>query len=51
MMALRVTGRKKIVVDGCVNPFSRQVLKTYLLNLACGDRRDRADERGPDRTA
>lgn len=33
MMALRVTGRNKIVVDGCVNPFSRQVLKTYLLNL------------------
>lgn len=33
MMALRVTGRNKIVVDGCVNPFSRQVLKTYLFNL------------------
>ena len=33
MMALRVTGRNKIVVDGCVSPFSRQVLKTYLLNL------------------
>jgi glycine dehydrogenase subunit 1 len=33
MMALRVTGRNRIVVDGCVNPFSRQVLKTYLLNL------------------
>jgi len=33
MMALRVTGRKKIIVDGCVNPFSRQVLKTYLFNL------------------
>src|SRR5689334_19285543 len=27
MMALRVTGRNRIVVDGCVNPFSRQVLK------------------------
>jgi glycine dehydrogenase subunit 1 len=33
MMALRVTGRQKIVVDGCVSPFSRQVLKTYLFNL------------------
>ncbi len=32
MMALRVTGRNKIVVDGCVSPFSRQVLKTYLFN-------------------
>jgi glycine dehydrogenase subunit 1 len=33
MMALRVTGRNRIIVDGCVNPFSRQVLKTYLYNL------------------
>ena len=33
MMALRVTGRNKIVIDGCVSPFSRQVLKTYLFNL------------------
>jgi glycine dehydrogenase subunit 1 len=33
MMALRVTGRNRVVVDGCVNPFSRQVLKTYLYNL------------------
>lgn len=32
MMALRVTGRNRIVVDGCVSPFSRQVLATYLLN-------------------
>ena len=32
MMALRITGRRKIVVDGCVNPFSRQTLKTYLYN-------------------
>ncbi|MFZ2949819.1 MAG: aminomethyl-transferring glycine dehydrogenase subunit GcvPA [Desulfuromonadaceae bacterium] len=32
MMALRVTGRTKIVVDGCVSPFSREVLKTYLFN-------------------
>ena len=33
MMALRVTGRNKIVIDGSVSPFSRQVLKTYLFNL------------------
>ena len=33
MMALRVTGRNRVIVDGCVNPFSRQVLKTYLYNL------------------
>jgi len=33
MMALRITGRNRIVVDGCVSPFSRQVLKTYLFNL------------------
>ncbi|MBW4057159.1 MAG: aminomethyl-transferring glycine dehydrogenase subunit GcvPA [Proteobacteria bacterium] len=33
MMSLRITGRTKIVVDGCVSPFSRQVLKTYLFNL------------------
>ena len=32
MMALRATGRKRVVVDGCVSPFSRQVLKTYLYN-------------------
>jgi glycine dehydrogenase subunit 1 len=33
MMALRVTGRNRIVIDAGVNPFSRQVLKTYLFNL------------------
>ncbi len=33
MMAMRVTGRNRIIVDGCLNPFSRQVLKTYLYNL------------------
>ena len=33
MMALRVTGRNRIVVDAGVNPFSRRVLKTYLFNL------------------
>ena len=33
MMALRVTGRSRILVDACVSPFSREVLKTYLFNL------------------
>jgi glycine dehydrogenase subunit 1 len=33
MMALRVTGRNRILVDACVSPFSREVLKTYLFNL------------------
>ena len=33
MMALRITGRNRIVIDGCVSPFSRQVLRTYLFNL------------------
>jgi len=34
MMALRITGRNRILVDASVSPFSRQVLKTYLFNLA-----------------
>lgn len=34
LMALRITGRKKILVDAAVNPFSRQIAKTYLANLA-----------------
>ncbi|NVN99586.1 MAG: aminomethyl-transferring glycine dehydrogenase subunit GcvPA [Geobacteraceae bacterium] len=33
MMALRVTGRNRLLLDACVSPFSRQVLKTYLYNL------------------
>jgi len=33
MMALRVTGRNRILVDACVSPFARDVLKTYLFNL------------------
>jgi glycine dehydrogenase subunit 1 len=33
MMALRATGRNRILVDACVSPFSREVLKTYLFNL------------------
>jgi len=33
LMALRITGRSKLVVDGCVNPFHRQVLATYLEDI------------------
>jgi len=33
LMALRITGRKQLVVDGCVNPFHRQVLATYLEDI------------------
>ena len=33
MMALRVTGRNRIVIDGGVNPASRAIIKTYLANM------------------
>jgi glycine dehydrogenase subunit 1 len=33
LMALRATGRKRLVVDAAVNPFHRAILKTYLENL------------------
>jgi glycine dehydrogenase subunit 1 len=33
LMALRITGRKKLLVDGAVNPFSRQIVHAYLANL------------------
>ena len=33
MMALRVTGRNRLVMDGSVNPFSREIVRTYLANL------------------
>jgi len=33
MMAHRVTGRTRIVMDGGVTPFSREVVRTYLNNL------------------
>ncbi|RNC70680.1 MAG: aminomethyl-transferring glycine dehydrogenase subunit GcvPA [Desulfuromonadales bacterium] len=33
MMALRVTGRNRLVIDGAVNPFHREVVRTYLANL------------------
>lgn len=34
MMALRATGRNRLLVDGAINPFFRSVLKTYLANLS-----------------
>ena len=33
MMALRVTGRGRIILDGSINPFYRAVVRTYLDNL------------------
>ncbi|MEA5112617.1 MAG: aminomethyl-transferring glycine dehydrogenase subunit GcvPA [Geobacteraceae bacterium] len=33
LMALRITGRKKLVVDGSVNPYWRRIVRTYLANL------------------
>ena len=33
LMALRVTGRRRLVIDGGVSPFTRQVIRTYLANL------------------
>lgn len=33
LMALRITGRSRVILDGCVNPFSREIVRTYLANL------------------
>lgn len=33
MMAVRITGRKKIIMDGGVSPIYRTILKTYTSNL------------------
>ncbi len=33
MMALRITGRNRLILDGAVNPLSRAIVKTYLANL------------------
>jgi len=33
MMALRITGRDKILLDGSINPFYRAIVRTYLANL------------------
>jgi len=33
MMALRVTGRNRLVIDAGVNPFYREIVRTYVANL------------------
>lgn len=33
LMSLRITGRRRIILDGTVNPFSRSIIRTYLVNL------------------
>lgn len=33
LMALRATGRNRLVMDGGISPFSREVVRTYLANL------------------
>ncbi len=33
LMAIRITGKNRLLVDGSVNPFHRRVMATYLANL------------------
>jgi glycine dehydrogenase subunit 1 len=33
LMAMRITGRNRLILDGGVNPFYRQILRTYLATL------------------
>ncbi len=33
LMALRITGRNRIVIDGAINPFYRRILRTYLASV------------------
>ncbi len=33
LMAMRITGRSRLIVDGGVNPYHRQILRTYLSPL------------------
>jgi glycine dehydrogenase subunit 1 len=33
LMALRITGRNRLIIDGGVNPFYREIVATYLENL------------------
>ncbi len=61
LMALRITGRSRILLDGAVNPFSRSIVRTYLANLpvevvelppVCGESdRSRFSREIDDRTA
>jgi glycine cleavage system P protein (glycine dehydrogenase) subunit 1 len=34
IMALRITGRHRLVIDGAVNPFHRDIIRTYLANMS-----------------
>jgi glycine dehydrogenase subunit 1 len=33
LMALRITGRNKLIIDGAINPFYRRILRTYLTTV------------------
>jgi len=33
LMAMRITGRNRVIMDGGVNPFARQIVRSYLANL------------------
>jgi len=33
IMTLRITGKNRLIVDGCVNPFHRKILETYLEDI------------------
>jgi glycine dehydrogenase subunit 1 len=33
LMAMRVTSRERLVIDGCVSPIYKDVMKSYLINL------------------
>jgi glycine dehydrogenase subunit 1 len=51
LMALRVTGRNVLVVDGAISPFSREVVRTYAANLAVDIVEVPPRNGGPDRAA
>ena len=35
LMALRITNRNKVIIDGSVHPFYREIVHTYTANLPC----------------
>ncbi|MFC2091962.1 aminomethyl-transferring glycine dehydrogenase subunit GcvPA [Elusimicrobiota bacterium] len=35
LMALRITKRNKILIDGCINPLYKNIIKTYLSGTSC----------------
>ncbi|GFE56479.1 aminomethyl-transferring glycine dehydrogenase subunit GcvPA [Geobacter sp. AOG1] len=51
MMSLRVTNRNRLVMDGGVSPFTRQVVRTYLTNLGVEIVEIAPQQGGTDRTA